>query len=107
MQVFNTENGISANDNTVDGNGVHINDGNIQETINFFPQQIVFVNSNVVVNYNTTLLSFYRLIGQGNQIQLYVRSANDTTWNKLASVGCFTYGTNEGNGYTPNSFVDS
>jgi len=90
-----------------DGLGVYLNDGTKQETIYFFEQEIVFVNADTKITFDTTQETNYRVIGRGNGLKLYVRRGSVAKYELLAEIGFMTKASDEGNSFRPAIYEDN
>lgn len=89
------------------GVGVYVNDGTRQETINFFPQEVVFKNADMATTLDTTGEYSYRVTGKENQLALYAKPSSSTVYSEVASVPFTTKATNNGNSLEPSVFEDA
>ena len=88
------------------GVGIYVNDGDRQETINFLTQQIIFVNANHTKVYNTTQEVDYRLTGKEDNLKLYARPAESSTYKEISDVNFSTTATPNGNALNSSVFED-
>jgi hypothetical protein len=94
-------------DTVADGSGIYVNDGAYFETINFTKSQIGFVNANLYVDYDTSVLSDYRLVGSSNSLQLWCKSSTASSYTQIAQVTTSFLASQEGNAGRPSITQDS
>lgn len=90
-----------------DGLGLYVNDGTKYETLYFLTQEIIFNNSKEKVVRDTTQSSDYRLTGKNDNLTLYVKNFDDSSYEKIAETKFKTLSTNQSNGYKPRVYEDS
>jgi hypothetical protein len=92
---------------TPEGFGVYVNDGTYYETLNLFASNVALGTSGTVAEYDATVKSDYRIVGQGNGIQVWAKPSSENSYTKILDEMLTFRGSPEGNGRRPSLCTDS
>ena len=108
MRIVDVENNddILSDTEVPSGLGIYVNDGSFYETIYFLSQEIDFSKAEEKFIFDTTQEVDYRLIGKEDNIKLYAKTSNTSTYSLLVDTKFFTEATKEGNGVRPSVAID-
>jgi len=108
LRVSDVQNSEWFADENKKGNGIglYVNDGTRQETINFLTQEIILSNANQSVIYDATAENDYRIIGKGDNLKLYAKSSDSSSYSELLNANFSEKATVSGNALNPVIFED-
>ena len=102
LKVVNVDNGdVSLYDDYNKGSGLYINDGTRKEVIIFLTQEIIFRYANRRIVFDTTSQTDYRLIGKDEQLKLFAKKSDESSYSLIADVEFLESSSSEANGLKP------
>lgn len=90
-----------------EGCGLYINDGRFYENIYFLTQELIIDSTGKSYTIDTTTKNQYRITGQGEGIQIYVKTPFDRKYRLLAESVLSQKASNEGDSSRPRVCYDS
>ncbi|MFA5759071.1 MAG: hypothetical protein WC942_06940, partial [Clostridia bacterium] len=110
LKVIDIKNSESVLNETINnGVGIYINDGTKKEIIEILTQEIIFKNAGEKVVFDSTEENYYRIIGKGDNLKLFIKSASSSILDPyilLKEVKLNSLSDNSGNSKNPHIVTD-
>tara|TARA_B100001778_G_scaffold334404_1_gene345633 strand:+ start:45152 stop:53575 length:8424 start_codon:yes stop_codon:yes gene_type:complete len=90
-----------------EGCGLYLNDGTYYENIYFLPQEIIVKSTGKSYPVDATTRNQYRITGQGEGLQIYVKTPTDRDFRVLAESVLTETASNEGDSSRPRVYYES